>query len=428
MILLHMLSDINVVIEYLLFFCIFFHQEFKKPDKHGILVLSISLSIWVLSCMCGIWLQEETVGPFPVLLILVYVVEWSLFDITVWKMIAAGLGQWLFISMIENALYIVLSQFKWSQIFTDNLIVLILSTTFLISYLFFVKSKKLPTVKLNIKIWMLTDGIMFVLTTMMMFFSYVITRYHLNEKEMFAGKMLMASGQILIVILLYGIIYISNSINILRGQKEIAEIQNKLQKEHFEELLERETETKKFRHDIINDLLQIQNFSNNKKYDKLELYLEETLGTIYKIHKSYYNVGNDIVNTVLNYYLQPLKEKYQIFIQGYMSDQLTINDRDLCILVSNLLKNATEAIQKTECGCIWFTINEGKEYLYISLKNNFQGEILFDNNGLPLTSKSDKANHGIGTYNIKEIVKRNNGKYQINIKDQIFSSEVYLKL
>lgn len=275
---------------------------------------------------------------------------------------------------------------------------------------------------------LLIDVIMLVLTSMMMFFSYILDVFQLEGRTFFAGQVLMAFGQILIIILLYGIIFSGHSIYELRRQKEISEIQNKLQREYFKKLIARETETKRFRHDIINDLLQFQNYCANKKYDKLEHYLENTLGAVYEIHNNYYNVGNDIVNTVLNYYLLPLKESHTISVQGYISGKISMDERELCILVSNMVKNATEALQKIKDGYLWIKIREGEEFLYIEVKNSFQGEVVFDKKGMPISSKKNRENHGIGTYNIVDIAKKNGGTYQIEIEEHVFKAEVYLRI
>lgn len=423
-----MLSDINMTVEYLLFFCLFFHREYKKPDRKKAFLLIVCLCVWLITSVCGLWLQKSSIGPFPILLLLLYVIEWCLFDVSVIEVIATGLGQWLFISMLENALYIVLSHNGWESMYLNNLIMLILSIIFLALLIFLMKYKKLPVMKLSIKVWFLIDVIMLVLTSMMMFFSYILDVFQLEGRTFFAGQVLMAFGQILIIILLYGIIFSGHSIYELRRQKEISEIQNKLQREYFQKLLARETETKRFRHDIINDLLQFQNYCANKKYDKLEHYLENTLGAVYEIHNNYYNVGNDIVNTVLNYYLLPLKESHTISVQGYISGKISMDERELCILVSNMVKNATEALQKIKDGYLWIKIREGEEFLYIEVKNSFQGEVVFDKKGMPISSKKNRENHGIGTYNIIDIAKKNGGTYQIEIEEHVFKAEVYLRI
>lgn len=423
-----MLSDINMTVEYLLFFCLFFHREYKKPDRKKAFLLIVCLCVWLITSVCGLWLQKSSIGPFPILLLLLYVIEWCLFEVSVIEVIATGLGQWLFISMLENALYIVLSHNGWESMYLNNLIMLILSIIFLALLIFLMKYKKLPVMKLPTKVWFLIDVIMLVLTSMMMFFSYILDAFQLEGRTFFAGQVLMAFGQILIIILLYGIIFSGHSIYELRRQKEISEIQNKLQREYFQKLLARETETKRFRHDIINDLLQFQNYCANKKYDKLEHYLENTLGAVYEIHNNYYNVGNDIVNTVLNYYLLPLKESHTISVQGYISEKISIDERELCILVSNMVKNAVEALQKIKDGYLWIKIREGEEFLYIEVKNSFQGEVVFDKKGMPISSKKNRENHGIGTYNIIDIAKKNGGTYQIEIEEHVFKAEVYLRI
>lgn len=423
-----MLSDINMTVEYLLFFCLFFHREYKKTDRKKAFLLIVCLCVWLITSVCGLWLQKSSIGPFPILLLLLYVSEWCLFEVSVIEVIATGLGQWLFISMLENALYIVLSHNGWESMYLNNLIMLILSIIFLALLIFLMKYKKLPVMKLSIKVWFLIDVIMLVLTSMMMFFSYILDVFQLEGRTFFAGQVLMAFGQILIIILLYGIIFSGHSIYELRRQKEISEIQNKLQREYFQKLLARETETKRFRHDIINDLLQFQNYCANKKYDKLEHYLENTLGAVYEIHNNYYNVGNDIVNTVLNYYLLPLKESHTISVQGYISGKISMDERELCVLVSNMVKNATEALQKIKDGYLWIKIREGEEFLYIEVKNSFQGEVVFDKKGMPISSKKNRENHGIGTYNIIDIAKKNGGTYQIEIEEHVFKAEVYLRI
>lgn len=59
-------------------------------------------------------------------------------------------------------------------------------------------------------------------------------------------------------------------------------------------------------------------------------------------------------------------------VKGYISETINIEDRDLCIMVSNLLSNAVEAIKKINKNCeklINFNIKSGKYYTYIIVEN-----------------------------------------------------------
>ena len=46
-----------------------------------------------------------------------------------------------------------------------------------------------------------------------------------------------------------------------------------------------------------------------------------------------------------------------------------------------------EALQKIKDGYLWIKIREGEEFLYIEVKNSFQGEVVFDKKGMPISSK-----------------------------------------
>lgn len=118
-------------------------------------------------------------------------------------------------------------------------------------------------------------------------------------------------------------------------------------------------------------MIQIKNYEDRKEYEKLGSYLDEMLSDISSISKYDYDVGNEIVNTILNYYLLPIKDKCKIEVKGYISDSLDIARRDLCILVSNLVKNAVEAVEQVSDKekYIFFEIKSGNIFLQINMRN-----------------------------------------------------------
>lgn len=58
-------------------------------------------------------------------------------------------------------------------------------------------------------------------------------------------------------------------------------------------------------------------------------------------------------------YLLPIKKQCKIEIKGYVSDKMLISDRDLCIMISNLIANAVEAVGK---------IKNEKKYILFYIK------------------------------------------------------------
>jgi sensor histidine kinase regulating citrate/malate metabolism len=201
----------------------------------------------------------------------------------------------------------------------------------------------------------------------------------------------------------------------------------KQQKEYYSQLLGREEETRKFRHDIINDLLKIQDYCANEKYQAMSQYIERITGIVISLNKKKYDVGNDVINSVINYYLSPTEKKYSVEVKGFVSDNISIDDRDLCVICGNMIGNAIEAVDRMKEGKIWIEAGAGKEYISLRVKNTYQGKLKFNKEGFPITTKTDKINHGIGTRNIYDVVKKNGGEYLINAKDGIFNAEVILK-
>ena len=142
-----------------------------------------------------------------------------------------------------------------------------------------------------------------------------------------------------------------------------------------------------------------------------------------------YDVGNEIINTILNYYLSPIKSACKITVKGYIPDELSITRRDLCIIVSNLIKNAVEAVETVESSHRYITvvIKSGKIFLDIKINNscNKADGIFVD--GKITTSKKDKNNHGFGMKNIENVVKKYDGDYTYGKENNDFWAEVRVK-
>jgi sensor histidine kinase regulating citrate/malate metabolism len=211
-------------------------------------------------------------------------------------------------------------------------------------------------------------------------------------------------------------------------KKVLIEKQNEQQRDYFSQLLDKEKETRRFRHDIINDLLVLQNYCDKKDYDSMELYLTQTLGAVEKISKSNYDVGNDIINTILNYYLLPVKAQCEVCVEGVIQEEIAIEQRDLCILIANLVKNAVEAVKELRDAKIMISMNKGKKYFSVQVKNTFDGEIKLDKNGFPETRKKDKHNHGIGIESVMRIVHKYRGSYRTEVNEEMYKVEIFLEI
>lgn len=278
------------------------------------------------------------------------------------------------------------------------------------------------------KMSLVVAAALFAIEAMISYFTFVLVDVLQIDGEMIGLGIVIASGVVIVVLILL-MIYYFNVQNKYQIENSILERFNEQQREYFEQLLEKKQRTRQFRHDIIAELIQIKNYEDRKEYEKLGSYLDEMLSDISSISKYDYDVGNEIVNTILNYYLLPIKDKCKIEVKGYISDSLDIARRDLCILVSNLVKNAVEAVEQVSDKekYIFFEIKSGNIFLQINMRNTCAEHTGITKAGEIYTTKVDKINHGLGIKNIENTLRRYEGYAEYKIEDNCFVSEIMVK-
>lgn len=194
------------------------------------------------------------------------------------------------------------------------------------------------------------------------------------------------------------------------------------QQNYYETLLEKEEETRRFRHDILNHFMCIQALAE-KEPEHVADYVQDLQEKMTQIQKKCYQTGNTIVDIITNQYINQLKEQVenvQVEISGKCTEQLGMKQADLCTVYSNLLKNAVEEIARQK---------DGKRYLKVMIFQNPSGlkieivnstEGIMDDSFLLQTKKKDTRNHGIGLKNVKDTVERQKGIFEYNYRENLF--------
>jgi len=116
-----------------------------------------------------------------------------------------------------------------------------------------------------------------------------------------------------------------------------------------------------------------------------------------------------------------LTDNHQIKIKGFLSDDLSIEELDLTVLVSNMIKNAAESLKKQEHGHVEVNFIEENLFIYIVMKNSCVED---DSH---MTTSKNKRHHGFGLKNIKKIVKKYDGVYSFDVKEGEFITDVRLR-
>lgn len=195
----------------------------------------------------------------------------------------------------------------------------------------------------------------------------------------------------------------------------------KTQSSYYLRLLQKEKETKAFRHDIKAQFMCMRMLYENEEYDKLGIYINDIQTTISKLSANI-DTGNDYVNVIV----ADLDSQYpevELEWQGVVPATI-LSYMDICTLFYNVLKNAYEAAAGTKEKSVKAIVKVQQQSMIISVSNNYNNVIGDDKNGFRTTKEQEGHGYGIG--NIKRCVEKYHGEYNVLLKDNIFKTDIVL--
>lgn len=184
-----------------------------------------------------------------------------------------------------------------------------------------------------------------------------------------------------------------------------------------------------YRHDMRHHLSLIGSFAADGDLEKIKEYLSSTEAAIDAMTPVKY-CENETVNLILSSFVNKAKKaNVNLHTNVKLSENLKINDTELCSLLSNTLENAITAagiLEEEGLRKVYFhtVINDDK--LVISTENAYVGEIEMDGD-LPKSSKKE-AGHGFGIRSMIDIVERHGGLYSFETEGGIFILRLMLPL
>ena len=193
----------------------------------------------------------------------------------------------------------------------------------------------------------------------------------------------------------------------------------------FELMQQAQKKIDSLRHDFKNHLLLLNSYLEEEKYEKALSYMGE-IGYYTKVSGQYINTHNQEIDAILNYMIDKAEKiSCKIETQIEVPDSPFMPGFDLNMLLSNLLDNAIEALEKTDEKYLFIGLKYQKGLVIIRIYNTFDGKI--KKKGIQyITQKPDKVNHGIGMKNVKEIVEKYNGEQIIQTTDSLFKTDIVL--
>lgn len=212
----------------------------------------------------------------------------------------------------------------------------------------------------------------------------------------------------------------------LNRYKQVTKLNQKMiadKEKYYHMLLEKETETRKFRHDIRNHIVCLRTMLGEGKYSEANAYLGN-MADVTETLKPRYQTGNILLNAIVN----DISSKYPGVVlewKGIMPDSLRLSDMDVCVIFSNLLENAFCAAASCESGYVRVEVKTAASAIKVTVRNNMSKKPVMSD-GKFITSKSDKHDHGFGTMNVRRCVDANGGEVNYSFTDKEFDAEVLL--
>lgn len=200
---------------------------------------------------------------------------------------------------------------------------------------------------------------------------------------------------------------------------ELIEQHYHLQIEYYQQLLEKQQETKALWHDIKKYTAAMQAVAAQKDSEQLRQ-IAQAAADAYERVKDISAVGNPVVDALLNQYLRSAKEnQIQVLLDITIPEVLAISTLLLSVVIGNTFDNAIEACRliAPEKRIIHLQLRKQNRILFYSIENPYIDAV---------TQLRVGKHHGYGLKNVERAVNQNNGNFQLEKVDGNFIVQIRL--
>lgn len=204
------------------------------------------------------------------------------------------------------------------------------------------------------------------------------------------------------------------------------------QQDYYDLLFAKQQEIRTLWHDLKHHFVVIGGFAKEDQNDKILDYLSEINKDIIEAD-NVVRTGNFIIDSIINQkYQYALKNDIRILVNSDLSQKLSIDSNDLCIVIANALDNSIEAVKNMtsdnpEDKIIKVNVATKNDIFIFTVINRFN-EIKLGKDNKPVTTKKDCISHGLGLKSIEKTAQNYKGHMDIDIEDKIFTLSVIMKI
>ena len=190
------------------------------------------------------------------------------------------------------------------------------------------------------------------------------------------------------------------------------------------------THIRGLKHEMRGHLTNIKSLAGRGEYASLEEYIARMDESMSGFEMTL-QTGNPVTDVIVNDIRRRSRDAGIRFqVDFHYPEPGAYDAFDVGIILQNLLQNAVEACGKVSEG-ERFILLSGKRkgrFFLIEVRNSFAGEVVFRQDGLPVTTKQeDIPMHGIGLANVRREAEKYMGELELKTNQQEFSATVLLQ-
>ncbi|RDY32225.1 ATP-binding protein [Lachnotalea glycerini] len=414
----------TVLIVETIIYWIFFNGVFerKKKEWRNVLILLIYPACLLMASYCGKLGMPLTIKL--ILLIIFSAIITKLIFRASWKNIIIYQGIFTLCSLIGDSLSIGILSVSHGAIYVNELLnsftlalqATILSKTInivIVSAFVIKMGKETNRYSFSEMLILMLQGISGIacLTMVMEFSYYKMSTYKVSSVYLIVVSILILASYIVF----YNVF--DSYIKKRNIEQEATKVQfyNQGQFEYYAALEKENVNVRKMYHDIKNHLLAIQGL-NHENAEASQTYVEECLATV-EGYDEFFDTGNELADIIFYEKCNTAKLnhiKTKVLVQKNSLNELEM--LDLCAILTNSFDNAMEACKKCQ-GERYIKVNiiRNEAAIIITVKNNFEIEPAISKKGDLITSKKNKAEHGLGMQSLKMAAAKYNGNVEFSV-------------
>ncbi|MCD7947298.1 MAG: GHKL domain-containing protein [Oscillospiraceae bacterium] len=210
------------------------------------------------------------------------------------------------------------------------------------------------------------------------------------------------------------------------AELEMIELRNQMLEDSYETLNVVYAKNAKLHHDINNHLDTLYQLLDTNAVSEAKEYIERISEPVKDLNRVVWT-GVDVVDAILNSKLEKAKkDDIEMTYNVEYPKHSNIQAHDICVILSNLIDNALEAVMKGQGKKeVKVTIRKINSFLTIQVSNDIFEPVKMQD-GKIITTKSDTLLHGWGIQSVKAAAENYEGTVKYTYDNQQFVVTVIL--